>query len=283
MLHDFSSFMKQYTGQLRFVLIVSMGLLASCSTEETTNLAAIDKPVVEAYLVPGQKVNVHLTKQIGFGTSDTAQVPLDGLAVFIADDTKEYALNFLSDGNYQSGSDLVITEGKTYSLRFNYKDNVVSAETTIPTKPQNFAASASSFTVPTFDVGSGVRPEFPDPIKLTWTNAAHDYHLVVVQNIEIFPTAISFGFPGGGGSSSTLRPIFRNQPDQGVSYELNLQSFSYYGKHWLILYRINPEYAALYQQSGSSSLNLKNPSTNIKNGLGIFTGIGADTLSLKVN
>lgn len=185
--------LKRYTYKLKFVFILIItALLSACETEETTDLAAIDKPVVEAYLVPGQVVNVHITQQIGFGTADTAQVPINDLSVFIADGTNEYPLVDVSDGIYQSGSELAISEGKTYTLRFNYKDNIVSAETTIPTKPQNFAASATTFTVPVFDMGSGVRPEFPDPIKLTWTNPAHDYHLIVVQNIETAPTAISF-------------------------------------------------------------------------------------------
>jgi hypothetical protein len=50
----------------------------------------------------------------------------------------------------------------------------------------------------------------------------------------------------------------------------------------LILYHLNADYAALYNDTGNSSQNLTNPTTNIENGLGIFTGINADTLLLNV-
>jgi len=42
--------------------------------------------------------------------------------------------------------------------------------------------------------------------------------------------------------------------------------------HQIIVYRVNPEYAALYQNSGNSTLSLEEPPTNIENGNGIFTG-----------
>jgi hypothetical protein len=40
--------------------------------------------------------------------------------------------------------------------------------------------------------------------------------------------------------------------------------------------------AALYSDNSNSSQNLSNPTTNITNGLGIFTGISSDTLYLQV-
>ena len=42
-------------------------------------------------------------------------------------------------------------------------------------------------------------------------------------------------------------------------------------------------YAQLYDDNGTSSLNLAKPPTNVVNGLGVFTGINADTLLIQVN
>ncbi|MGC8802585.1 MAG: hypothetical protein ACP5PS_02250 [Bacteroidales bacterium] len=56
----------------------------------------------------------------------------------------------------------------------------------------------------------------------------------------------------------------------------------YYGHNYVILYHLNPEYAALYKFSGNTSLNIKEPTSNIVNALGIFTGINADTLNIYV-
>lgn len=59
-------------------------------------------------------------------------------------------------------------------------------------------------------------------------------------------------------------------------------SFSYYGTHQIILFKLNSEYAALYENSGTTSQSLTVPPTSIVNGYGIFTGINSDTLYIEV-
>jgi hypothetical protein len=51
---------------------------------------------------------------------------------------------------------------------------------------------------------------------------------------------------------------------------------------YVILYHLNPEYAALYKFSGNTSLDIKEPVTNFENAMGIFTGINVDTLKIYV-
>ena len=55
-----------------------------------------------------------------------------------------------------------------------------------------------------------------------------------------------------------------------------------FGTYQIIVFRVNPEYAALYESSGSSTLSLEQPPSNVVNGLGIFTGVSSDTLYLEV-
>jgi hypothetical protein len=76
--------------------------------------------------------------------------------------------------------------------------------------------------------------------------------------------------------------FFRNEPTQSNQYEIQFMNFQYLGKHRLILYHLNADYSELYKDNGNSSQNLTNPITNIENGLGIFTGLNADTLLLNV-
>jgi hypothetical protein len=52
--------------------------------------------------------------------------------------------------------------------------------------------------------------------------------------------------------------------------------------HNVILMHVNPDYAALYRSSGSTSQNISTPPTSITNGLGVFTGVNADTLKFEV-
>lgn len=56
----------------------------------------------------------------------------------------------------------------------------------------------------------------------------------------------------------------------------------YYGNHRIILFHINSDLAALYEESDNTSQNISNPSTEINNAFGIFTGTNSDTLNLQV-
>jgi hypothetical protein len=210
--------------------------------------------------------------------------PLDNLEIKVINNGNSEILQHLDSGNYTS-NEMVVKEGETYRIEFNYLDKIVSAETTIPEKPSGFTETSDSISIPTFDFSSGVRPTFPDPVEITWNNPLKDYYLVVVKNVGTDTTQISFGgnFPGRGDSGGERpRRIFRNEPAQTDNYELSFQSFSYLGLHDVILVRLNVDYAALYKQNGNSSQNLTAPISNIVNGLGIFTGINTDTLQIKV-
>ena len=51
----------------------------------------------------------------------------------------------------------------------------------------------------------------------------------------------------------------------------------------MVLYKVNPEYAALYEDPGDNSLTIKTPFSNIENGLGIFTAVHSDILYIDVH
>ncbi|MEM7368673.1 MAG: hypothetical protein AAF587_08705 [Bacteroidota bacterium] len=55
-----------------------------------------------------------------------------------------------------------------------------------------------------------------------------------------------------------------------------------FGTHRVIVFRVNAEYAALYESSGTSPVSLSQPPPNVENGLGIFSGISGDTLFFEV-
>jgi len=256
------------------LLVLSIPLLFAC---EKIELQTADNniAVVESYLIPDAPVGVKITKQLVFQSDDTIAQNLSGLEVQISTGNETYDLNEVSPGYYENSS-LQLETGVDYFLSFNYDAKELSAQTSIPTKPIGFASSATSLVVSgVYGGGMGMGTP-PEPVTLYWENADNHYHMVVVENIESNPSLIY---------TDTDAPVrsFRNAPTLAVSQELNMRSFSYYGKHRLILFKLNTEYAALYEQLGTSSLDIVAPPTNINNGLGIFTGINADTLYLTVN
>lgn len=251
-------------------------LFAACTKEEAAEVEQA-QVVVESYLSPGQAIQVRLTEEVPFAESGSIS-PVDGLVVIIEHDGGTDTLHGSGNGTYTGPVDLAAQAGSSYSLRFTFSEAEVSATTTVPASPNGFALSTSTLEIPVIDFSSGPPtspPVFPDPITLSWNNPDQAYHLVVVENMETDPEPI-------GEEDAPRRPSFRIEPTTANATELSFRSFSYFGSHRIILYRLNADYAALYLDSGSNSQNLATPQTNIVNGLGIFTGINSDTLMLEV-
>lgn len=232
-------------------------------------------PVVEGYLSPGQPATVTISQEIQYGSTDTL-IPLTGLRVEIAHAGQLYLLTEIRAGHYESLL-LPVIAGDTYTLSFDYNGQEVSATTTIPLSPGTVTASGTELVVPQIAPGM----QLPDPIEYTWENPEQYYHLMVVKNMESNPQVITFNI--GGNIIEKPAPVFRVPPLRGDQQQLSLGRFSYYGRHAILLYRIQPEYATLYEDNSNNSTNLVAPPTNVSNGLGIFTGVhAADTLWLQV-
>ncbi len=272
---------KYYT----FAIIISLlGGLTAC-TEDVGTLSIEAKPIVEAYLIAGRPISLKVKKEIAYAedTSNT-EAPINGLDIKISDGTNTYALTSLDSGVYESDSKVKLAVGKTYTLSFVYNGKTVSASTIIPTKPVDFKSDVTSIARTKLNLSSGGGfgggiDENSD-VNLTWSNPKSEYHFVVVDNIEENPVLI-VTLPTTV-TSAEINRRFRSQPVLGTATQLRSQQFQYFGKHNLVLLKVNPDYAALYNSTGSTSQNITTPPTTITNGLGIFTGVNADTLSFLV-
>ncbi|HCT31171.1 MAG TPA: hypothetical protein DIW31_10685 [Bacteroidales bacterium] len=265
------------TNRKTIVLALSLQLLLFIACEKVEEQQTnSNKVVVEGYLQPNHKATIKVTKELAYESNDSVLQPIDGLEIMLTNNDFSELMVDKGSGVYESNS-LTIFENERYSIKFYYNKKLVKAETIVPSKPDNFTASATSFAIPSFSPFSGEPPSFPDPIKLNWSNPDNKYCLVVVKNIESNPTAIF------DTTRFELKKIFRNKPMQSDNYELNMRSFNYYGTHQIIVFNINAEYVSLYDDNGTSSLNIQTPSTNVSGGLGIFTGINSDTVYVEVH
>jgi hypothetical protein len=254
-----------------FIFVFTVIAFSSCNKLDIQK-SDNNKAVIECYIQPGHDLSVSIRKELGYNSEDTVYHGLNDLEVILSDGINSYTLINSGEGLYIA-PEVKIQENQGYKLEFNYNEKKLTATTTVPGKPENFRASATVINVPTF--GSGTRPEMPEPVTLSWSNPNEEYFMLVVENTEENPVLIN---------ASTDRPIrvFRNTPTQGSSQELPPMSFTYTGQHRVILFKLNAEYAALYEQLSKNSLDIKAPPSNIVNGLGIFTGINSDTINIKV-
>ncbi len=255
-------------------------LFSACEKKSNTP-AYNDQPVIEGYLRANNYASVKISRQIASSENVVySNNNLDSLVVTIKDADTVYNLISAGNGTYID-TNLIIKEGGQYTLQFVYNNKAVSAITTVPYLPDNYTQSATGISIQKIDSNSTFTPgsfTMNDPIELKWSNPDNSYFMVVVENMETSPTLIR----DTTDSRFQVRS-FRNEPAIINSYAMRDQQFLYFGRHMLVLYHLNPDYAALYTDNSNSSQNLTNPTTNITNGLGIFTGISSDTLYLQVN
>lgn len=264
----------------------------SC-TETNTVISPGDKPIIEAYLAPNHQVSMKVYTEIPYSeTSEGKSEVIDGLTIKLTGSNgKVFTLKSIGNGQYESAKNELIGVAKTtYTMEFDYKGRKVSASTEIPAKPVSFTIDKTEISRTQIDLSSGMPGfgggggpfgggnETNTSVTLTWSNPESVYHFIAVENTETSPVQILI--PPTGATFPSFR--FTNEPLTGTNNVLRSQSFQYFGNHDIILYRVNAEYAALYQSSGTTSQNLSTPPSSISNGLGIFTGINADTLKFIV-
>lgn len=256
---------------LLFALLALLGGCASATTETVFE----DLPVVEAYLQPGRPIRVQVSHKVAYDSAGLVLKDLDALSLTLTHAGVAYPMAAAGDGVYTlADSVLAIGYGESYRLDFQYAGAAVSAVTTIPARPRDFALSTDVLEVEAFNPGSSGPPSFPDPVEATWTNADGSHYLLYFENTETDPDLVNEEAEG--------RPSFRINPTTSNTQEVNAFTFEYYGRYRVLLYHLNADYAALYDGNGSNSQNLTAPPTNVVNGYGIFTGVAADTLWLDV-
>ncbi len=262
--------------KLTFVILLFTMSILACKKGDVT--ADYERPVVEGYLVPGQSITIKVYYQKYLEDTISYGYPIKDLQLKITSGGSTVNLTETEDGIYKYADGSFVKENGTYTLNFVCLSKQISAITTIPSKPKNFIASGTEQVVPTFSFGT--TPESFIPIQFNWTNInSNDYYLISVQCTEAVPIKLATRRPGNNYSVNS-----ENIVGQANTFNTSEENFSYFGSHNVLLFHINKEYYdALTANNNSSSLNLTNPATNVTNGLGIFTGLRADTLKINVS
>lgn len=274
-------------------ILTASWLFCGC-TETNQVIFSNQKPVIEAFLAPGKPVSLKLTTVIGYSddanSPDSIARPIDGQNIKIkVSDGKVFTLKSLGEGLYESAANEIVKFGLTYTLDFTYNALPIAATTTIPARPTGYKINKTIVYRSKIDLSSGTtggfRPpgggEDRTPIEATWNNPTGDYHFVALINTEATPESIVI-LPTDTSNPFPFNRRFNNEPTTASISNIMPQSFQYFGKHYAVLYRLNADYAALYKSSGTTTQNISTPPTAITNGLGIFTGVNADTLVVTV-
>jgi hypothetical protein len=244
--------------------------------------------VVQAYLYAGEPVNdFYLTELLPYGTDEGSIKKINDALVSIIYNENEYLLSKGDEDGYYhySGSNLIVKEGEKYQLKIQYDNMIATAGTIVPAPPENLQISDSVFTFkvtePVMGGGSGQRDT--SEIEITWNNNDNSYFYVLIENIDSVQESFSDStdFPAGGGGSDRFTKRI-TEPSQTDHYTIRPMELEYYGNFRAKIFRVNQEYADLYQSLDQDSRNMTEPASNITNGLGIFTAFNSDSVFFKV-
>ena len=240
--------------------------------------------VVQSYLYVGVgESETILSSMISFGNDSTGGDPISGAVITLTGDSEEWIYGEIDTvpGTYMLENAPEFVPGEPYTLHIETSDYLLEASTVIPESPPEVNMSATSISIPR--VADMRDITWPDPIVLTWENPQGESFFVQIENIESNPSTIrpdppdDFPHKGGG---FVFQMVTR--PTSGESYSITPMDLTHYGTHRIIFYRVNEEYANLYQSLDQDSRELNEPFSNVKNGLGIFTAFNSDTLYFEV-
>jgi hypothetical protein len=270
-------------GSLIVILIVLLISLAGCENLEMSKEGDV-KLVLNAYLYEDEPVtHIRLSESLPFTSDENVFPPIADASISIQWKDGDFSLlSSDSAGFYHCpDSNLKIISGESYAIKIVHGEDVLSAATTVPPKPDSMMLSATQIEIDPEMTPWEMRQAGIADIEVTWSNADWEYFYVLVENIEEDPEDIEFGFSGFGG----MRPNFRflSRPFITDTYIIRVfLSVQQYGTHRVKLFRVNQEYADLYENREQDSRNLTEPLSNVKNGLGIFTAFSYDEAFFEV-
>lgn len=258
-------------------LIMILGMLA-CQTEDPLEQFGITKPVVESFIsAEADTVMINITEMIPYlnEEGDTVANPLTGLSVFLIKEDEHFLLTEQSGetGKYYILSKTInLTEGDSLSFESEVGDLLISASTWIPTKPASVKTSDEAMY---YEVGNPMSMMNAPSLIVSWDNPKNGFYYVSMINIESDPEPVNENIENAPARSEA-------PPSQADQFEIRLRNIRHFGTHQVILYHVNQEFANLFDNPTMNSVNISEPPTNIENGLGIFSGISADTVYFEV-
>jgi hypothetical protein len=240
------------------LFIVLSAFISGCGEPLMDYEINTQMPIVEAYLPENANsltVKVYSMEEY-LKDEYRLSKPITGLDVKVNEETLAEA----SPGVYQleMGTD-TLREGQVYHLWFEYNGKSIEATTTIPGPVRNLHVEPEYLTLPSSSYFLDLSSDTAEVI-ISWDDPDNSYYQVCIEspNTSDMP---SFGIYG-------KRMM---QPFRGNTHHATVRDFRSAGAHWIYVYRVDKEYAELYERISSS--DLANPVRFIQNAFGIYTAI----------
>lgn len=268
---------------------VVFGLLFSSCEEENLNTIAANQFVVEAFLYAGEPIrDIRIKTTFPLSDEDDTSIPiLDASVTLIKEGDRFMLIPSGLDGYYHyPDDDLEVATNDVFQIEVTYNGITATAETTVPAPTEGLRISQDSIIVPRLPISEGREAiemtirEFlsQSRIEAVWDNSEEDLYFMVVES-----------------DTDTLDPIlpaqviealeqfrFVSEPTRSASLFFLGGALVSYGTYSVKVYRINEEYAALYENRQQDSRDLNEPPSNVENALGVFSAFNSQEVFFHV-
>ena len=247
-----------------------------------------DNYVVEAYIFSKEPIREVVVKTlVPLSEPEGESEPIETAIVNIIKNSKSHTLTYNTRSRKYEylGTDLEILPNEIINLEVDVKGRVATATTNVPTPPTDISSDKDQMVIPT--INSGVDFITGDPLAdaeiiVNWSNPNNELHYTVIEF-----------------RSNLLRPIL--PPDVQEVVDGILEDFAIittpstdtelivngallpsYGPYMIKIYKVNQEYADLYESEEQDSRDLNEPPSNIINARGIFSAFASDSIAFEV-
>lgn len=270
--------MNTFRRSRRFLIFSVFAITSGCSDSDTP--FTVPDPttfVIQAFVFAGEPIDqvfVSGVLPIDAGPDDVAP-PISDASIVIRRGSDRFELLPVTDepGRYEYVGDPAIRVGDELHLEASYAGTTASATTTVPASPSDLELSSDVLDVfDPFASFGGVGELLERSVAVRWSNPSDELHYVVVENLEADPTIL----PTTEVVQEVLPRIITEPTPTDSTVVLQIL-LTHYGQHRVRLYRVNEEYADLYQGLTQDSRNLNEPPSNIDGALGIFSAFASDS------
>ena len=268
-------------GRRHLSLLLAASTLAGCDSTSTEPVAT-DLFVVEAFLFAGEPIDdIRVTETLPL--SDTIEAPpINDARVELFKNGLTYILVATGDSGYYeyTGNDLVVEAGDTFGIEVTYGGAVATGETVVPGPPVEVGIDRDTLWVPEIGVGRGGGGFNSEDSQLaaSWENPDRLLHYVVIESLEDSAESIvPDGFQKFAGRFRLVA-----EPTKDDYHFIDMRVLRDLGRHIARVYRVNEEYAQLYENRTQDSRDLNEPPSNIVGGLGVFSAFNSDSIAFAV-
>ena len=265
-------------------IILATALLAGGACSEVTSFvpANSDLFVVQAYLYVGQPVTqVQVTGVLSIDAGEgEIPPPISGAEVTMIRNDVRYALAETPEtpGTYHDPTGTIaVAPGDHFRLEVEVGGRMATSETVAPQPPVGLELGSDFLEAVDISLGGPRSALAQNSLVVRWDNSTGSLHFVAVESVDtqaqVLPSAELF---------DVLGARFFTAPTAEDSSFVSQAQLRYYGRHKLLLHRVNQEYADLYEGLVQDSRDLNEPPSNIAGGLGIFTAFSTDSAFFEV-